>query len=122
VGDSSLSERIIGCAIAVHRALGPGLRERHYEEALAIEFLAQRVDFERQLAVPVQYRGQWIGEYRLDFVVDQQIVVEVKSADRLDALFEAQMLTYLRATKLRLGLLLNFNTPAMRSGIRRFIM
>ena len=115
-----LTERIIGCAIEVHRALGPGLLEATYEAALAIEMETANLEFQRQLVVPVCYKGKPIGEHRLDFLVQNEVVVELKSVERFDPLFEAQVLTYLRMTGKRRGLLLNFNSRLLKNGIRRF--
>jgi len=119
--ESAVTGRVIGCAIAVHRILGPSLREGTYEEALALEFLEKHVAFERQVSVPVQYKGHWVGHYQIDFIVERHVVVEVKSVDRFHPIFEAQMLAYLRATGLHLGLLLNFNTHLLTEGVQRFI-
>src|SRR5580698_11513947 len=93
-----LTERIIGCAIEVHRELGPGLLEASYEAALAIEFEAAKLRFQRQLVIPVSYKGQPIGEHRLDFLVEDAVIVEIKSVERFDPIFEAQILTYLKLT------------------------
>jgi GxxExxY protein len=117
-----LTERIIGCAIEVHRVLGPGLLEATYEAALAIEMAAAGLRFQRQLVIPVNYKGQPIGEHRLDFLVEDAVVLELKSVERFDPLFEAQVLTYLRMTGKRRGLLLNFNTRLLKDGIRRFVL
>jgi GxxExxY protein len=114
-----LTERIIGCAIAVHKALGPGLIEATYEEALCIELNEERLCFERQLRVPVTYRGKLIGEYRPDLVVEEIVVVEIKSVERLIGLHQAQLLAYMRVLRLPVGLLLNFNGETLRSGVRR---
>src|SRR5262245_32831252 len=89
---NELTQRIIACAIAVHRALGPCLRERTYEEALALELDAQEIAFDRQKVIAARYRGHPVGEYRIDFVVQAAVVVEVKSIARLDPVFEAQIL------------------------------
>lgn len=117
-----LTERIIGCAIAVHRELGPGLLEAIYEEALAIELEDQGLAFQRQVAVPALYKGRPLGEYRLDLLVEDAVIVEVKSVERLSSLFEAQLLTYLRVTGKRIGLLLNFNTALLKDGVKRIVL
>jgi len=96
--DNGLMQRIIGCAIDVHRVLGPGLRESSYEEALAIEFAAQSIAFDRQPVIGVACRGRSVGEYRIDSVVEGAVIVEVKSV--ADPVFEAQILGYLRASGL----------------------
>lgn len=117
-----ITERVIGCAIEVHRTLGPGLLERTYEEGMCLEMDKRRVKFVRQAAHPVLYKGEQIGEHRIDLIVENAIVVELKSVDRLDPVFMAQVLTYLRCTGLRIGLLINFNGRLLRTGIRRFIL
>jgi len=117
-----ITERVIGCAIEVHRSLGPGLLERIYEEAMCLEMDKRRVTFVRQATYPVQYKGTLIGEHRIDLVVEDAIVVELKSVEKLDAVYTAQVLTYLKCTGLRVGLLINFNGRLLRTGIRRFIV
>src|SRR5256885_2350874 len=117
-----LTEKIIGCAIEVHRVLGPGLLEASYEAALAIEFEAAGLKFHRQLVIPGFYKGQPIGEHRLRFLVEGLVIVELKSVDRFDPLFEAQVLTYLRLSGKRRGLLLNFNSRLLKDGIKRFVL
>lgn len=119
---AAITGQIIQCAIEVHRALGPGLREKTYDEALAIEMLDRGVPFERQVRIPVEYKGHLVGEYGLDFIVSTAVVVEVKAVDRIEPVFEAQILSYLRASGLRLGLLVNFNSRRVADGIRRFIL
>jgi GxxExxY protein len=93
-----LTERIIGCAIEVHRELGPGLLEGTYEAAMCIELSAARLNYVRQPIFPVVYKQQVIGEYRLDLIVGDSVVVEIKSVERFDPIFEAQVLTYLKVT------------------------
>ena len=117
-----LTEKIIGCSIEVHRTLGPGLLESTYESALGVEFQLAGLSFERQLIVPVTYKNQPIGDYRLDLVVEKLVVVEIKSVDRFDPLFEAQLLTYLKITGLKRGLLLNFNSRLLKDGIKRMVL
>ena len=117
-----LTERIIGCAIEVHRVLGPGLLEASYEAALAIEFETAKLNFQRQLVVPVFYKGQPIGEHRLDFVVEDAVILELKSVERYDPIFEAQVLTYLRLSGKRRALLINFNSRLLKDGIKRFVL
>ena len=118
----ALTEKIIGCAIEVHRNLGPGLLESLYENALAIELEAAGIPFERQVAVPVLYKQRPIGEYRIDLVVEDRVIVEVKSVERHDPVFEAQILTYLKITGKRLGLLINFNGRLVKDGVKRFVL
>jgi GxxExxY protein len=114
-----LSAQVIGCAIAVHRELGPGLLESAYERAFCIELAQQRLQFLRQLDSPITYRGELVGAYRLDFLVEDALVVELKSVERLEYVYVSQMLTYLKATGKRLGLILNFNVPVMKAGVKR---
>ena len=116
--DQETTERIIGCAIEVHRALGPGLLESAYLRSLCIELTHKRIPFERECTLPLVYRG----EYRLDLVVNRAVVVEVKSVLRLEPIFAAQVLTYLRITGLRVGLLLNFNKGVLKDGIKRIVL
>lgn len=117
-----LTERIIGCAIEVHRQLGPGLLEGTYESALCIELESAGLKFVRQPVFPVVYKGQVIGEYRVDLIVEDAVVVELKSVERFDPIFEAQVLTYLKVTGKRIGLLMNFNSRLLRDGIKRFVL
>ena len=117
-----LTERIIGCAIEVHRQLGPGLLEGTYEAALCIELQSAGMSFVRQPIFPVIYKGQAIGEYRLDLIVQDTVVLEIKSVERFDPVFEAQVLTYLRVTGKKVGLLINFNSRLVRDGIKRYVI
>ena len=118
----ALTERIIGCAIAVHRELGPGLLEATYEEALCIELEQAGLSFGRQLPIPVNYKGRRIGEYRLDLLVEDRVVVEIKSVEHLQPVFEAQLLTYLKVTGKKTGLLLNFNSKLLKDGVKRLVL
>jgi len=114
------TEAIIGAAIEVHRALGPGLLESAYEECLCRELALRRVPFERQRQLPVEYKGlQLECGYRLDLVVADTVVVELKTVEALLHIHEAQLLTYLRLGGWKAGLLLNFNVPVLKQGIRR---
>ncbi|MGC2322238.1 MAG: GxxExxY protein [Terriglobales bacterium] len=119
---NQITKLIIGCAIEVHRQLGPGLLEGIYERALAIELDRAGLKFNRQVAVPVVYKGQRIAEHRLDLLVEDAVIVEIKSVERIDPVFEAQVLTYLGITGKRLGLLINFNSRLVTKGIKRFIL
>lgn len=115
-----LTEIIIGRAIEVHRHLGPGLLESTYEECLSWEFREEGLAFTRQVHVPVIYKGRALpGAYRLDFVVEQRVVIEVKAADRIASVHEAQLRTYMRHTGIPIGLLLNFNSAILTQGLRR---
>ena len=120
--ENAITERIIKCAIAVHRELGPGLLEAVYEEALDIECKYNELYTQRQFKVPVSYRGQVIGEYKPDMLVNDLVIVEIKSVERFDPVFEAQILTYLKITHKRVGLLINFNSRLVKDGIKRFIL
>jgi GxxExxY protein len=117
-----LTEKIIGCAIEVHRQLGPGLLESTYESALAVEFELSGLRFQRQTPFPISYKGRIIGEHRLDLLVDKAVVLEIKSVERHDSIFEAQVLTYLKITGLRRALLINFNSRLLKDGIKRFVL
>jgi len=118
----SLTEKIIGCTIEVHRTLGPGLLEQTYESALCVELQLAGLKFQRQLVVPVVYKGQPVGDYRLDLVVENLVIIEIKSVDRFDSVFEAQLLTCLKITGLKRGLLLNFNSRLLKDGIKRLVL
>ena len=118
-----LTERIIGFAIDVHRALGPGLLESAYEECLCHELREHRIAFERQAPLPVVYKTVRLEcGYRMDLVVDRTTIVEIKTVERLLPVHEAQLLTYLKLGGLRTGLLLNFNEAVLRRGIKRMVL
>ncbi len=113
---------IIGAAIEVHRALGPGLLESLYGQCLAIELEELGTHVRREVPIPIVYRGLKIAPaYRIDLLVEEQIIVEVKSVLRLEPVFKAQLLTYLRLTNLRVGFLLNFNNAVLKDGITRMV-
>ncbi|MBI5489928.1 MAG: GxxExxY protein [Deltaproteobacteria bacterium] len=119
---NGLTERVIGAAIDVHRALGPGLLESSYEECLAAELGDRGVRLARQVPIPLLYKGRRLDcVYRADLLVDFRVVVEVKCVERLSPLHEAQLLTYLRLGGWRIGLLFNFNVLVLRDGIRRLV-
>ena len=117
-----LTEKIIGCAIDVHRALGPGLLESAYKRALAIDLRHHQIQFEREKRIPLQYRGVRLGDYYVDLIIANRVVVEVKSVLQWEPVFEAQILTYLRITGVRVGLLMNFNKAVLKAGIKRFVL
>lgn len=118
-----LTHAVIGAAIEVHKALGPGLLESAYEECLAWEFRERSLGFERQKPLPVRYKGVVLDAgYRMDFVVERELIVELKAIEKLGGIHTAQMLTYLRLSEIRKGLLLNFNTPYLRDGIVRIVL
>jgi len=116
---ADLTEQIIGCAIEVHRHLGPGLLESVYESALCIERRSAGLPYARQIGVPVSYKGELIAEHSPDLIVRDEVIVEVKSVERFNPVFLAQMLTHLRITNLHVGLVLNFNRAVMKDGVRR---
>lgn len=120
--NNKLTEQIIGRAIEVHRTLGPGLLESTYESALGIELQDKGIAYQRQFLFPIIYKNTNIGDYRIDLIVDDKVVVELKSVERFDPVFEAQVLTYLRITGKKVGLLINFNTRLLTSGIKRYIL
>jgi GxxExxY protein len=117
-----LSRVVIGRAIEVHKELGPGLLESAYEECLAHEFNMVALKFERQKPVPLKYKteSQECG-YRIDFLIEDRLVVEIKSVDALIPIFDAQILTYMRLADKPLGLLMNFNAQTLKDGLRRFV-
>jgi len=119
-GDTEITEKIIGAAIEVHRHLGPGLLESVYEAALAFELSQLGVGVERQKPVPISYKGLKFEEgYRLDLIVADRVVVELKCVDAILPIHEAQLLSYLKLTGLKVGLLVNFKVPVLKQGIKR---
>jgi len=117
----ALAHDVIGAGIEVHRQLGPGLDEALYENALAIELRLRGISFLRQVTIAVQYKGEPIGDKRLDLVVGDKLIVELKAIEQIGKLHSAQVLTYLKITGHKLGLLINFNTPVLKEGIKRII-
>lgn len=117
-----ITKEVIGSCIEVHRSLGPGLLESIYEECLSYELIQRGLNVERQRSLPVTYKGRQLDtSYRVDLIVADQVVVEIKAVESLLPIHEAQILTYLRLTKLRVGLLVNFNVPSLRLGLKRII-
>jgi GxxExxY protein len=118
-----LTEIVIGLAIEVHRHLGPGLLESAYEECISYEIQQSSLSHRRQVALPVSYKNVRLEcGYRIDIVVADRLVIELKTVERILPVHEAQLLTYLRLSGLRTGLLLNFNTALLKDGIRRFVL
>ena len=118
-----VTERVIGLAIEVHRSLGPGLLESAYEECLAYELAQHQIRFQRQVPLPIVYKAvQLECGYRIDFVIDEWLIVELKTVEKLLPIHEAQLLTYLKLTGLKVGLLMNFNVPVLKDGIRRMVL
>ncbi len=120
---SELTELIIGAAIEVHRELGPGLLESAYQTCLRWELEQRSIPVSKEVPLPLRYKGLDLDAgYRLDLIVDQTVIVEVKSIDRFAPIHTAQLLTYLRLAKLQVGLLINFNVPALKEGIKRVML
>ena len=119
---NQLSSKIIGAAIEVHRTLGPGLLESAYEECLCYELELRRIKFERQKALPIIYKGKRLDcGYRLDIVIENKIITELKPIEKIEPIHKAQLLSYLKLSGQRLGLLLNFNVSVMKDGIVRLV-
>ena len=116
-----LAYGVIGAAIEVHRVLGPGFLEGVYEEALCVELRSHGVAFARQVPISLTYKGHAVGEARMDLIVDKRLLVELKAVDRITSVHVAQALSYLKATGLTLALVVNFNVPLLRDGIRRVV-
>jgi GxxExxY protein len=122
-GVNRISGAVVDCAISVHRELGPGLLESVYELCLARELLGRGLLAERQVSLPVVYKGELLeGGLRLDLLVERAVVVEIKAADRVLPIHRAQMLTYLRLGRFRVGLLINFNSAPLKDGIQRIVL
>jgi len=119
---NTITERIIGCAIEVHRNLGPDLLESIYDKAMCYEVCANGMKYQSQVSIPILYKGTILGDHRIDLIVEDAVIVEHKAVDRLDPVFKAQLLSYLRLTNKKLGLLINFNVPYLRDGIQRVIL
>ena len=118
---NQLTEKVIGCAIEVHRNLGPGLLESAYEACLAHELESQGIAFKTQVPLPVEYKGIEIDcGYRMDVMVNGELILELKSVDKLTGVHEAQILTYMRLARVSTGLLINFNVRLLKDGLKRF--
>jgi GxxExxY protein len=118
-----LSRKVIGCAIEVHRTLGPGLLESTYRQCLAYELSPAGISFQMELPLPVRYKESLLDcGYRIDLLVSSHLIVEVKSAETLLPIHHAQILTYMRLAKVPLGLLINFNVTKLQNGIKRFVL
>ena len=113
------TNKVIGAAIEVHRQLGPGYLESVYEEALAVELTLRNIPFARQVVFALDYKGHKVGEGRMDFLADGCLVVELKAVEAFAPVHTAQAISYLKATKHRLALLINFNVPVLKDGIKR---
>jgi len=118
-----LSSRVLGCAIEVHRELGPGLLESTYEQCLAYELIQAGIPFKIQQQIPVSYKEIKLEcGYRLDLFVDDRLIIELKSVEQLLKIHEAQLLTYMKLANVRIGLLINFNVQMLKKGIKRFVL
>jgi len=117
-----LIHRTIGCCITVHRALGPGLLERVYTAAVRLELEAEGIAFEKEKRYPVYYRDHLLCEHRIDLVVANQLVLEIKAVEQLASVHRGQVRTYLRVSKLPVGLLVNFNVGALPDGLKRIVL
>ncbi len=118
-----LSHRVIGCAIEVHRTLGPGLLESAYERCLAHELELNSIAFRIQCPLPIEYKGiQLDCGYRLDMVAEDRLIIELKSVDDIKGIHEAQLLTYMKLAGIKTGLLINFNVVRLKNGIRRVVL
>ena len=121
--EEELSRSLIGAAIEVHRHWGPGLYEQIYERSFCVEMKLREISFQDQLEIPLIYKGEKVGDdVRADVVVEQKIVVENKAAECLLPIHEAQLLTYMKLLKCRVGLLINYNVPVLKDGIKRLVL
>ncbi len=116
-----LTSRIIASAIAIHRVVGPGLAEQSYQAAMAIEMTDRGLSFSREPTISVDYKGVVIGQHRPDFIVEEQVILELKAVRAIEPVFAQQVLTYLRITGLKVGLLINFNVEALKFGVKRIV-
>ena len=119
---NALLYEIIGAAIEVHRVLGPGLLESIYEDVLCIELEERNIQYHRQKPIAIVYKGRSIGSGRIDILIDDRVIVELKSVGQLIPIHTAQIMTYLKLTGVKLGLLINFNTELLKNGIKRIIL
>jgi len=118
-----LSNRVIGCAIEVHKTLGPGLLESAYEQRMAHEVTIARLAYATQVPLPIEYKGIRLDcGYRVDLLVENQLIVEMKSVERILGIHEAQLLTYMKLAKVKTGLLINLNVEVLKDGLRRFVL
>ncbi len=118
----NITEKVIGASIEVHKILGPGLLEGIYEEALSHEFKLRNIKYERQKEISLRYKDIYVGNHRIDFLVEREIIVELKSVESLHPIHEVQVITYLKATGKRVGLIINFNVEQLKDGIKRIIL
>ena len=117
---NDLTGEVIGAAIEVHKTLGPGLLESIYQECICIELGLRNIPYERQKEIPIEYKGVNLNHtYRLDIVVPKELIVELKACESLEPIHDAQLLTYLKLSGIKIGLLINFNVPVLKEGIKR---
>jgi len=120
---SKLSNQVLGCAIEVHRELGPGLLESTYEQCLAHELHAKNITYRTQCPMPVQYKDRRLDcGYRIDFMINDEIILELKSVEELKGIHEAQLLTYMKLAEIKQGFLINFNVRQLKQGIKSFVL
>ena len=118
-----LSKQVIGLAIEVHKNLGPGLLESVYEQCLSYELQMNNIEHQCQVEVPVIYKGHQLNQnYRIDLLIDNQLIIELKAVDKLQGIHQAQLLTYMKLTQIKTGLLINFNESILKNGIKRFVL
>ena len=121
--EKELTNKIIGAAIEVHKALGPGLLESAYEKCLMKEFELSNISFKSQIELPLEYKGIRVDAgYRIDLIVERKVIIELKAVGSLIPVHEAQLLTYLKLTGIRVGMLMNFNVPVLKDGIKRMVL
>lgn len=119
----NLSNQVIGLAIEVHRNLGPGLLESVYEQCLSYELQLNHIQHQCQVDVPVIYKGHQLNQnYRIDLLIQNQLIIELKAVDKLQGIHQAQLLTYMKLTQVKTGLLINFNEAILKNGIKRFVL
>jgi len=120
---NELTEKVIGCAIEVHKSLGPGLLEAAYEQCFAKELNLEEIKFKTQVPLPVKYKGMKLEcGYRVDFLVEKALIIELKSIEKILDIHKAQILTYMKLASIKVGLLINFNVKLLKNGIQRFVL
>ena len=117
-----ITEKIISCALEIHSSLGPGLLENLYEEAMEHELKSRGIKYQRQKELEITYKGNPIGSYRLDYLIEDRVIVELKCVKAIKGIHIAQLLTYLRTENIRVGLVINFNVERLKDGIKRVIL
>lgn len=123
IHDEDISKTVVDCAFRVHNQLGPGLLENAYEECLCILLTKENIPFQRQAQIPIFFENQKIDiGYRIDLLVNNELIIELKSVEKINSLHHAQILTYMRLSKISAGLLINFNTKMFKDGIKRFVL